>query len=326
MTEKKAKSKRSDRPPTDLGPPRKRSDRPPTDLGPPRKRSDRPPTDLAAQLKMQRDSFVHTFFKKGAEFTEELLRENERIRKALGELESENAALRTQLASDEAIRDLLRKIESLEREKSTLLSHVHEAEAVSTRFLNRHEQIEEELSNLASLHVASYHLHSTLRLPLVVRHLRELLAQIIGARSFAIYVADDSLSELWPLASEGLEADKIAHVRIDGVEIADPLARTIERVFLTGDRFVSDGPLAEVPGLVACLPMKIDDKKLGVIVIFAVFPQKEQFVWADYELFKMLGPHAAAALVGAGLFTASSGKLPGIETLRSLLPAEEARG
>src|SRR5580658_5328538 len=194
------------------------------------KRSDRPPTDLAAQLKMQRDSFVHTFFKKGAEFTEELLRENERLRKALGDVEGENASLRTQLASDEAIRDLLRKIDALEREKSALLSHVHEAEAVSTRFLNRHAQIEEELSNLASLHVASYHLHSTLRLPLVVRHLKELLAQIVGARSYAIYVVNESMTELWPLAWEGADAEKMGHVRVGNVEEGDPLAHTIERV------------------------------------------------------------------------------------------------
>jgi hypothetical protein len=290
------------------------------------KRSDRPPTDLSAQLKVQRDSFVHTFFKKGAEFTEELLRENERLRKAVGEVESENAALRTQLASDEAIRDLLRKIDSLEREKSALLSHVYEAEAVSTRFLNRHAQIEEELSNLASLHVASYHLHSTLRLPRVVRHLKELLAQIVGARSFAIYVVDEPTHELWPLASEGLEADKIPRVRIGSVDVEDSRARVLERVFLTGDAFFPEGPLAESPGMVACLPMKIDEKKLGLIAIFALFPQKEQLVSADYELFKMLGLHAAAALLGAALFTASGGKLLGLEALKNLLRAEEVRG
>src|SRR5580704_7527625 len=242
------------------------------------KRSDRPPTDLAAQLKMQRDSFVHTFFKKGAEFTEELLRENERLRKAIGELEGENASLRTQLASDEAIRDLLRKIESLESEKSTLLSHVNEAEAVSTRFLNRHAQIEEELSNLASLHVASYHLHSTLKLPLVVRHLKELLAQIVGARSFAICVADESRSELWPIASEGLEPNMTVNIRIGSADLADSIVGTIERVFLTGVAHVPEEPLGERPGLVACLPMRIDDRAVGVIVIFSLFPQKEQLV------------------------------------------------
>jgi hypothetical protein len=298
------------------------------------KRSDRPPTDLTAQLKVQRDSFVHTFFKRGAEFTEELMHENERLRKSVAEVESENAALRTQLASDEAIRDLLRKIESLEKEKAALLSHVHEAEAVSTRFLNRHAQIEEELSNLASLHVASYHLHSTLRLRHVVRHLKELLAQIVGARSFAICVFDESSNELWPLAADGVEAEKLAPVRVGAVDVPNPVTSIIERVFLTGDAFIPEGPLgagvgdaggAESPGLVACLPMKIDDRKLGVIAIFALFPQKVELVAADYELFKMLGLHAAAALLGAALFTASGGRLLGREAFRELLPAEETR-
>jgi GAF domain len=290
------------------------------------RRSDRPPVDLTAQLKLQRDSFVSTFFKKGAEFTEELVAENDRLRGAMADLERENAALRTQLASDEAIRDLLRKIDALEREKSALLSHVHEAEAVSTRFLNRHAQIEEELSNLASLHVASYHLHSTLRLPLVVRHLKELLAQIVGARSYAIYVVNEATSELRPLASDGIEVEKIPPVRIGSVEVEDPRSRVVERVFLTGDPFFAEESPGESAGVVACLPMKIDDKKLGVITIFALLPQKEQLVAADYELFKMLGLHSAAAILGAALFTASGGKLVELDALLRLMKAEEVRG
>jgi hypothetical protein len=289
------------------------------------KRSDRPPVDLGVQLKVQRDSFVDTFFKKGAEFTADLLAENERLRRVLAESESENAALRTQLASDEAIRDLLRKIDALEREKKALLSHVHEAEAVSTRFGNRHAQIEQELSNLASLHVASYHLHSTLRLPLVVRHLKELLSQIVGARAFAIYVADEAQNELWPIASEGLEPDAVVNIRVGTADVEDPIVGAIERVFLTGVAHVPGETLGERPGLVACLPMRVDDRAVGVIVISSLFPQKEQLVAADYELFKMLGLHAASAVVGSSLFTAADGKLLAIEALRGLLRSEEAK-
>ncbi len=289
------------------------------------KRSDRPPVDLAAQLKVQRDSFVHTFFKKGAEFTEELLHENERLRKTLEEVEGENAALRTQLASDAAIRDLLRKIEELERDKSALLSHVREAEAVSTRFVNRHAQIEEDLLNLANLHVASYHLHSTLRLPLVVRHLRELLAQLIGARAFAIYVADDTETELVAIASEGLEPAKLANVRIGSADVADSVAGTMERVFLTGSAQIVEGPLPLEPGLIACLPMRVDTRAIGVIVIHSLLPQKEQFVAVDHELFKMLGQHAASALVGAQLYAASDGRLPGIVAFRNHLLEEAVK-
>ncbi len=283
------------------------------------KRSDRPPADLAAQLKVQRDSFVHTFFKKGAEFTEELLHENERLRRTLADVEGENTSLRTQLKSDEAIRDLLRKIDDLEREKSTLLSNMHEAEAISKRFVNRHAQIEEDLLNLANLHVASDHLHSTLRLPLVVRHLKELLAQLVGARAFAIYVADDTDGELVAIASDGLEPAKLTNVPIGSADVPDSEAGTIERVFLTGVAHVAEGPLTDEPGLIACLPMRVDGRAIGVIVIHSLLPQKEQFVAVDYELFRMLGQHAASALVGAQLYAASDGRLPGIDALRELL-------
>ena len=51
----------------------------------------------------------------------------------------------------------------LEREREQLLTQVHEVEAVSTRFSNRYAEMEEELSTLANLYVASYQLHSTLR-------------------------------------------------------------------------------------------------------------------------------------------------------------------
>jgi hypothetical protein len=285
------------------------------------KRSDQPPVDLAAQLKIQRDSFVHTFFKKGAEFTEELLRENERLRKNAAELESENASLRTQLASDEAIRDLLRKIDDLEREKAALLSHVHEAEAVSTRFLNRHAQIEEELSNLANLHVASYHLHSTLRLPLVVRHLKELLAQLVGARAYVLYIADEARHELVPVASGGVEAAKLHPIVVGGIDVSDPSTGTIERAFLTGVPHITEGPLVEKTAPAACLPMRLDDRRIGVIVIHSLLVQKERFVPVDFELFKMLGLHAASALVGAQFFTAADGRLPGLDVFRAVNPA-----
>src|SRR4029077_13830769 len=88
--------------------------------------SDRPPDDL----KKERDAFIQQFFRKGAQFTEELLKENERLRDQIGDLERENSKLRAHLASDEAIRELIRKIEDLEREKQDLVGRSAKAEAV----------------------------------------------------------------------------------------------------------------------------------------------------------------------------------------------------
>jgi hypothetical protein len=286
------------------------------------RRSDRPPVDLAAQLKLQRESFVSTFFKKGAEFTEQLVAENDRLRGNLADLERENASLRTQLASDEAIRDLLRKIDELEREKQALLSHVHEAEAHSTQFTSRHAQIEEELANLANLHVASYHLHSTLRLPLVVRHLRELLQQLVGARAYAIFVADDSRNELVAIAAEGRTPEELVAIPFGAGESEDDSRAAVERAFVTGVAHVEEGAIDyERSTPAACLPMSIDDRAIGVIAIYALLPQKAAFVAVDFELFKMLGRHAASALVGAEFFAAADGRLPGVEVFQGISPS-----
>ena len=76
--------------------------------------SDRPPDDL----KRERDAFIQQFFRKGAQFTEELLKENERLRDQLDGVEGENGKLRAHLASDAAMRDLLTKIAELEQEKA----------------------------------------------------------------------------------------------------------------------------------------------------------------------------------------------------------------
>src|SRR5277367_4992194 len=143
------------------------------------RRSDRPVQVVAAELKGKRDAFLQTFFRRGAELTDELVSENRRLRDQIGDLEGENAALKTQLASDEAIRDLLKKIDELEREKARLLSTVNRQEEISNRFA----EIEAELESFANLYVASFQLHSSLGVRAVVRNVKELLGQLVGVRS-----------------------------------------------------------------------------------------------------------------------------------------------
>ena len=287
-----------------------------------RKKSE-PPTPSAAESKRQRDTFLQTFFQKGAEFTHDLLRENERLRKQSFDLEQENAQLRTQLASNDAIRDLLRKVEELEREKSALLSSMYEAEAISTRFCNRQSEMEDELHKLANLYVASYQLHSTLSLTRVFSHLRELLAQLVGARAHALYLHDPTKNVLLPVASDGVPLSALPAVPVAensaGTRATDALL-TVERVFLTGVPIicedlpsVRDIDPAKSPA--ACVPMRFDDRVVGVIVVYTLLEQKPQFVPVDYELFKMLGAHAATALLGALLYRDAEGKLPGLEVL-----------
>jgi hypothetical protein len=283
---------------------------------PPKRKSERPRAASATSDRARMETFVQQFFHKGAQLTEELLQENEHLRKAHLQLESENAALRTQLASDHAMRDLLRKIKQLEKEKDELLSHVHEAEMQSTRFGARFHEMEEELSKLANVYVASYQLHSTLNLQSVVKHLKELLQQLVGAQHYGVFMADPSRKHLLLVAGEGIDERKLARISL-GAD--DPVSPFAERVFLTGVARITEGPLghASERAPAAVLPMHFDDRVVGVIVIHTVFPQKPSFGAVDFELFKMLGAHAASALAGALLYAAADTKLPDATKLSS---------
>src|SRR5687767_8137813 len=87
-------------------------------------------------LKSERDQFLQKFTR-GTKLTEEFIQEYERLVDRLHSVESENAELRAKLAADAAVRDLLRKIEQLEPEKSELLSRFRRAEAKSDQFTAR---------------------------------------------------------------------------------------------------------------------------------------------------------------------------------------------
>jgi hypothetical protein len=281
------------------------------------RKSDRPAAAVAADLKEKRDAFLQSFFKRGAELSDELMQENRRLRDQLGRIESENMELKTQLASDRAIRDLLKKIDQLEREKSRLLSTVHEQEEMTGQISNRFAQVESELESFANLYVASFQLHLSLRLRTVVRHIKELLQQLVGARSVAIYLADEEGRRLVPIASEGVDLASVADIALQDGALADPVAAIIERTFLTGVLHIAEGDVTSVPA--ACIPLHIEDRAVGAIAIFGLFAQKPQFVTVDRELFKLLGAHAGATLVASYTYTSGDGRLPAPEALRKLL-------
>jgi hypothetical protein len=266
--------------------------------------SDRPPEDL----KKERDAFIEQFFRKGAQFSEELLTENKRLHERIADLESQNSKLRAHLASDSAIRDLLSKIEDLEREKLDLINRSSHMEAVTTNYSSRFAEVEDELSNLANLYVATTQIYSGHSVRAVVRTMKELLAQFLGAASYAIYVITDDKRELLAIASEGMNRSEIARLPAREGQVGE--------TFLKGELFFErngDTSQGTVESPAAVIPLRLDAFTIGVIAIFATLTQKTEFGRVDTELFKLLGDHAGAALVSARLFTDASRKMPSVQ-------------
>ena len=260
------------------------------------------------ELKKERDSFVQTFFKKGAQFTQELVNENSRLRTRNGELEQEVTELRAQVASDDAIRELLKKIELLERDKTKLLSRYEEAEKASSRWVDQFTEVESELANFANLYVASVQLHASLSFRHTVRQLKELLEQLMGASAFAVYLTTSDGRRLAPIASQGVA--KPVSVPIN------PSDGGIGEVFSTGIERIERGEVVHgsIDDPIALVPMKLEDKVIGVLAVYATLEQKTRFMPVDFELFKLLSAHGAAALVCARLYADANHQLPSFDS------------
>jgi putative methionine-R-sulfoxide reductase with GAF domain len=276
-----------------------------------RKRSERSDAP-APDLRSERDQFLQKFTR-GARITDEFLREYEELAHRMQVVEAENALLRNQVEAGDAIRELSRKIEHLEREKDELLSRFRRAEAQSSTVSARVEEVELEFANLANLFVASNQIHSSLSPRGVTRRIKEVLAQIVGAERYSMYLVNPEGSELVPIASEGVSGNDLVPVRVAGTALGE--------VFRSGSAQVNED-IEPCKGTLqspaAILPLSVDDRIVGIIAIFSTLSQKERFDTVDFELFKLLGQHAAAALISASLYVQAERKLPGLEAFLDL--------
>jgi transcriptional regulator with GAF, ATPase, and Fis domain len=267
-----------------------------------------PPPDLMRE----RDEVLQSF-SRGARFTEHFVAEYSRLRDRVLELEGQNEQLRAQLAADDAVARLLTKVENLEDERRELLRRTEIAERAQDQFDERFGEVEGEFSSLANLFVASNQLHASLTPRGVVRRIKEILAQLVGAECYAMFMAASDGETLVPIASEGIPGDRLLPVAMNGTRIGNVVQGG--KAAIDEDR---DASKADFDAPVVVVPLAVDDTTVGAIVVYATLEQKSRFTHTDFELFKLLGQHAAAALVGAALFEQAGRKLPGAEAFRDL--------
>lgn len=266
-------------------------------------RSDAPGPDLGAE----RDQLLRTFTRGGL-LTREFVEQYEALQGALLELRSENGRLRSIVEADDAIRDLIRKIEALETEKRDLLGRFARVEARTSDFDSRLHDLEDDFANLANLYVASNSLHSSLSPRAVTRRLREVLEQLVGAAQFGIYLSTRDGRTLHAIAEQGLGAEAPTPEALVAGRVGEVARSGVARI--DDDADPSQGTLQSPP---AVFPLQIDDNVVGVVAIFRSFEHKKRFSTVDFELFKLLGQHAAGALMSAGLYAQAGRRLPGPE-------------
>jgi len=250
-------------------------------------------------------------FNKGREFTEELLRENQRLRFRLAALENEGS-------STEEVQKLRAENTILAEEYRRIQERFREVEEENRDFASRYVEIEEQNNNLANLYVASYQLHSTLDFREVIQIVQEIVINLVGAEAFSILLLDEKTGDLQTIASEG--GDEIPGVdRISarlGEGILGMSARTGESYYINDD--IAPGGVA-LDRPLAAVPLKIKEHVIGLIVIYKLLQQKDSFSAVDYELFSLLAAHAATAIFSSKLYSQSERKLNTIQSFLDLL-------
>ena len=257
-------------------------------------------------------------FRKGQEFTQDLLKDNEQLRYRIVKLEEKlkgGSETPTPKGTGDQYEELARKVALYEQKLSELEGKLNEVEEENVDFVQRYIDVEEQNNNLANLYVASFQLHSTLDYEEVLQIILEIIINLVGAEEFAIFLLDEKREVLIPAAAEGIDLEEISVVTIgEGVVGGAAMKR---------DSYFNEAPpstrkeLFEDP--LACIPLMIKDELIGMINLYKLLQQKKEFVPVDFELFTLLAGHAATAIFSSRLYSESKRKLTTYKGFLNLL-------
>ncbi|HEY3346132.1 MAG TPA: GAF domain-containing protein [Nitrospirota bacterium] len=264
-------------------------------------------------IKNKAEEFLQ-IFRKGEEFTQEILKENEKLRFKVVQLEEENRLVKN--SEPGMVRTLEEKVAILTEENRHLMERYTEVEMENKGFAEKYLEVELENNNLANLYVASYQLHSTLDFEEVLKTVLEIIMNLVGAEKFTIMLLEDKTNSLKAVAAEGIALDEIPEFEI-GKDIIGDVARTGESFFAEEGPDRAKGDDLTKP--IVAIPLKIKEHVIGEIVIYALLSQKEKFNDVDYELFSMLAGHAATAIFSSRLYSQSERKLTTIQSFLDLI-------
>jgi nitrate/nitrite-specific signal transduction histidine kinase len=259
-----------------------------------------------SDLLSKKAEFIDSFFRKGAEFTRDMLEENEHLRRRVIVLEAQVSSAHHAPPSSTTIEELVEKIHSLEEERRAQLERFKGLESIENRLSERYAEIERENSDLASLYVAQSQLFSSLRLTEVVQVLIEIMLNFVGADCFAILLGDAS-GGLQVLAAEGCDAKSMPIVPVDQGSIGTTLSTLRSHV----EESIGERREPGSPNPYICIPLVYDGHAIGVISVWGFLQQKESLVEVDRRIFEMLADSGGRALEASRLAAMAHDVEPG---------------
>jgi hypothetical protein len=229
-------------------------------------------------------------FSNGKRFAEDLLKENERLRYKLLDLQQQLS--RAEHEGGEGGGDVHEENVNLKKELAEIKAHFDSLNRENRDFQSRYEEVEKQNENLLNLYVSGYQMHTTLNEEMVRSVIQEILLNLLGAETFALWVVDQQTGKLEPM----LVVDE-GGVFAEGApalsqSLADEMANGRSEVGAPESERRNGAPLV-------CIPLQLDGKTMGVLAIYRLLQQKEGLTALDQELLGLLTTQAATAIIGS---------------------------
>ena len=175
-------------------------------------------------------------------YIEALIEENERLRSLVNDLEEQRRQTDRQLGIAES------ELGRIESERQKLAERIDQIEVESQDLLGQFQEIERQNSDLASLYVASYRLHETIKRSEVIAVIEEIVVNMIGSEELAIFELDHESGkvETRRFPRHRSEAD-LERVRLNESRIEEATG-VLQEVVETGQRYVVDSGDGKAPG------------------------------------------------------------------------------
>lgn len=136
----------------------------------------------------------------------------------------------------------------------TLREQLERTRAELQQLSAEYVRVEAQLGDLMKLHVSARRLHECATREELLEAVREILITVVGTEEFALIVGPQTV-------------------------LAEPAARAAG---------ASRGAAAAAAGPVACIPMRLDRRPAGTLVIHSLLPHKPELEPLDRELLDLL--------------------------------------
>jgi len=179
--------------------------------------------------------------------------------------------------------------------------YTSQLDARSRELERLHGTLEQQMIHLNTLTYFSSQLHRTVNLSDVYATIGDLAINYVGAERFTtIFYANGEPSIYRSHAGDGEQL--ASHEDIPGsfIRLGEHVMRTGKPYFREGEKGEPMPPgilpedVAERP--VACVPLMIEEKPAGVLIVESLVPQKDHLSAHDYELLSLLAQEAALAI------------------------------